>query len=107
MEKALAEAWTEAKRRQNESKQAKQLEVYAEDPVGFCTSMFGETYTDDVIKVMESVRDNPITIARSGNATGKTHGAARVAIWFYRVFSDAKIYLTAAPPLDNLRRILW
>jgi len=107
MEKALAEAWTESKRRISESKQAKQLEVYAEDPVGFCTSMFGETYTDDTIKIFESVRDNPVTIARSANAVGKTFTAARIAVFFYRVFDDAKVYLTAAPPLDNLRRILW
>ena len=53
--------------------------AYQADPVGFCEATFGETYTDDVKAMMESVRDNPVTIAKSANATGKTHGAARVA----------------------------
>ena len=34
--------------------------------------VFGERYTDDVVRVMESVRDNPVTIAKSANATGKS-----------------------------------
>lgn len=56
---------------------------------------------------MESVRDNPVTIARSANATGKTHGAARVATWFYKVFTDSQVYTAAAPPESNLRNLLW
>jgi hypothetical protein len=56
---------------------------------------------------MESVRDNPVTIAKSGNGTGKSHGAARVAIWFYKVFPGAQVYTAAAPPERNLEKILW
>lgn len=57
--------------------------------------------------MMESVRDYPITIAKSANATGKTHGAARVAVWFYKCFAEAQIYTAAAPPENNLRKLLW
>ena len=39
--------------------------------------------------------------------THNSHGAARIAVWFYRVFPDAKVYLTAAPPIENLKKILW
>ena len=46
--------------------------AYQADPVGFCESTFGETYTDDVKAMMESVRDNPVTVAKSANATGKS-----------------------------------
>jgi hypothetical protein len=56
---------------------------------------------------MESVRDNPITIARSANATGKSHGAARIAVWFYKCFPGAKVFTTAAPPEKNLKTIMW
>ena len=56
---------------------------------------------------MESVRDFPITIAKSGNATGKTHAAARIAIWFYKTFPDAQVYTSAAPPESNLKKLLW
>lgn len=83
---------------------------YQEDPVGFGCEILGETYTDDVIAMMRSVVENPVTIAKSANAVGKTHGAARVAVWFYKVFSeiaDTEVYTAAAPPESNLRRLLW
>lgn len=57
--------------------------------------------------MMESVRDNPITIAKSANATGKTHGAARVAVWFYMAFPESQVYTAAAPPENNLKKLLW
>jgi hypothetical protein len=80
---------------------------YQDDPVGFCEDVLGETLTSDVKAMMESVRDNLITIAVSANATGKSHGAARVALWFYLCHMDTKVFTAAAPPLDNLKNILW
>lgn len=81
---------------------------YADDPVGFCENIFDETYTDDVKKIMESVRDNEITIAQSSTGVGKTHSAARIASWFYKVYpGQAKVYTAAAPPFDNLNDLLW
>lgn len=81
--------------------------AYRDDPAGFGIDILGETFTDDMITVMESVRDNQITIARSANGTGKTHGAARVAAWFYKCFDGAQVYTAAAGSEDNLKRILW
>jgi hypothetical protein len=83
-----------------------QWAAYADDPVGFGEAL-GEHFTDDVKRMMESVRDYPVTIAKSANATGKTFSAARVAAWFYKAFGDAQVYCAAAPPEDNLRRLLW
>lgn len=80
---------------------------YRRDPVGFGEQELGEAYTDDIKTVMESVRDNPVTIARSGNATGKTHAAARIAIWWYKTFPGGQVYTTAAPPERNLKTLLW
>jgi hypothetical protein len=80
---------------------------YQSDPVGFCLDVLGETLTDDVQRMMESVRDNIVTVAVSANATGKTHGGARVAIWFFKAFPDCKVFTAAAPPLDNLKNLLW
>jgi len=80
---------------------------YQQDPVGFGEQVLGEWYTDDVKAMMESVRDFPITIAISANATGKTHGAARVAAWWYKAHPGAQVYTTAAPPEENLKRLLW
>jgi hypothetical protein len=83
------------------------FESYQDDPVGFCEDQFGEQYTDDVKAMMESVRDYPVTIAKSANAVGKSHGAGRVAAWFIKCFHDAQVYTAAAPPEDNLKKILW
>ena len=80
---------------------------YQTDPVAFAHDVLGEYFTDDVIRVMQSVRDYPITVARSGNGTGKTHSAARIAAWFYLCFPGAQVYTTAAPPEQNLRNLLW
>jgi len=83
------------------------LEAYQDDPVRFCEDQFGETYTDDVKAMMESVRDNSVTIAKSANATGKTHGAARTGAWFIKCFPNSQVYTAAAPPEDNLKKLLW
>jgi len=80
---------------------------YQGDPVGFGEQELGEVYTDDVKLMMESVRDNEITIAISSNAVGKTHCASRVAIWFYKAFPDSQVYTGAAPPESNLKKLLW
>lgn len=80
---------------------------YQNNPVGFGEDILGETFTDEVKILMQSVRDHPITIARSSNAVGKTHAAARVAVWFYKVFKDSQIYTAAAPPESNLKKLLW
>lgn len=82
-------------------------ERYANDPVAFGVEVLGEHFTPDIVRVLESVRDNAVTVAKSANATGKTHGAARVAVWFYKCYRGAKVYTTAAPPFKNLKDLLW
>lgn len=101
-----AKAELELRRRKSENAPVG-WEKYQSDPAGFGRDVLGDHFTDDVITMMESVRDNPITVAKSGNAIGKSHGAARVAVWFYKAFPDAQVYTTAAPPESNLKRILW
>lgn len=75
--------------------------------MGFGRDVLGDEFTDDVKALMESVRDNPITIAKSANATGKTHAAARVAVWWYKCFPDSQVFTAAAPPENNLKKLLW
>lgn len=57
--------------------------------------------------VAEAVRDYQVTVALSANAVGKTHVAAGISLWFLRAFSPAKVITAAAPPLENLERLLW
>jgi len=80
---------------------------YQDDPVGFGEKVLGESFTDEVKILMESVRDNPVTVAQSANATGKTHGAARVAVWWYKTHQSSQVYTAAAPPESNLKKLLW
>jgi hypothetical protein len=80
---------------------------YKDDPVGFCEDVLDETLTDEVKLLANSVKDNKISIGVSATGTGKSHIAARLAIWFYSCFPGAKVFTSAAPPIDNLRQILW
>ena len=80
---------------------------YQDNPVGFSEKVLDETLTDDVKVLMESVRDQQVTVAQSANATGKTHAAARIAVWWYKCFPECQIYTAAAPPESNLKKLLW
>jgi len=37
----------------------------------------------------------------------KTHAAARIAAWFYKVFPDSQVYASAVPPESNLKKLLF
>jgi len=107
IEGAQAEAWQEAQRIIKDKKRADDLAAYRHDPVGFTQDVLGEFITDDCKEIMYSVRDSPATLAKSANGPGKSWTAARIAIWFYKVWDDAKVYLTAAPPEENIKKVLW
>jgi hypothetical protein len=87
--------------------QSQEYSCYQADPIGFGEKVLGESFTEEVKALLESVRDNPITVARSSNAVGKTHGAARAGVWWYKVFPDSQVYTAAAPPESNLKKLLW
>ncbi len=103
--KMIVEALEEAQHRAR--KRRLEFLRYRDDPVKFGEDMFGDRYTEDVKALMRSVAENPITVARSANAVGKTHCAGRIAVWFYLTFPDSQVYATAAPPLENLKNLLW
>lgn len=81
---------------------------YRDDPVGFCKDVLGDTYvTDDCKALMESVTHNKVTHGKAGNAVGKSHSAARVALWFFLTRPLSQVFLAAASPLTNLENILF
>ena len=90
-----------------ETKGASGFRSFQEDPFGFGMNVLGENFTDDVKTLMDSVRDYPITLAKSANAVGKTHAAGRIAAWFYLVHPASQVYTAAAPPESNLKKLLW
>jgi hypothetical protein len=83
------------------------LTRWQKDPIGFINVVLKERITPDVEEVCLSFRDYEKVVARSANATGKTHAAARLAFWFFLCFEESKVYTAAAPPEDNLKRVLW
>ncbi len=76
-------------------------------PVEFCATYFNDKFTPQIEEVLQSVCDNRVTIVQSANAVGKTHCAARIALWWYKEFADAKIFTTMPPPVENLEKLLW
>ena len=80
---------------------------YFDDAAGYIENVLGETLTDDLRAICESVVKYPITIAQSGNGTGKSFIESRIAMWFYDCRFEPQVYCTAAPPLSNLENILW
>ena len=73
---------------------------YQADPVGYARDVLGITVTDDIATMLESVRDNRITIARSCTGSGKSHGGKVAGYWFYNSFPDSRVY-TIANPFEN------
>lgn len=80
---------------------------YQNDPVGFIEKELREKVTPDIARMLESVRDFTTTHGRSANSVGKTHGIARLAVWWYMCHEGSKVYTSAAPPESNLRNLLW
>lgn len=80
---------------------------YENDPVGFIREVLKEDITPDIQELAMSVLNYPVTHGRSANSVGKTHGIARIAVWWYKCRRGAKIYTAAAPPESNLKDLLW
>lgn len=72
VEAANREAYERAARIKKSNQAALDLSDYQQAPVDFCRDKLGMSLiTDDIANLMNSVRDNPVTIARSANAVGK------------------------------------
>lgn len=95
------------RRRRSAPKQSSKQAKYGNNLLGYAETVLGAQFTEDQKRVAQSVQDFPITIVKSANAVGKTHVAAHLAVAFYQVFEDAQVYTAAAPPEDNLKRLLW
>lgn len=82
--------------------------MYAGRPLAFAHEVLGVTeLSSDQVEMIESVRDNTVTVAMSATAVGKTFLLAVLALYFYKCYRDVEIYAAAAPPSDNLRILLW
>jgi hypothetical protein len=80
---------------------------YFDDPAGYIEDVLGETLTDDLRAICESVVKYSVTIAQSGNGTGKSFIESRIALWFFDCRTEPQVFAAAAPPQANLENILW
>lgn len=81
--------------------------VYEHDPISFCEKELGYNYAPKIKEMFLSIEENSLTLLKSCNSYGKTHGLASAIAWYLRCKKDPKIYMSAAPPIDNLVNILW
>ena len=82
------------------------LKEWRDNPLQFHTSLFDRILWDKQVEVIESVRDNPRTVVKSGNTVGKTHISAEIVLWFLSTHYPAKV-ITTAPTWTQVEEILW
>lgn len=80
---------------------------YQNDPVGFCRDVLGDSFPPQIDELLESLVGTEVTAGMSSNAFGKSYAGARAALWFFLCYPNSQIYVSAAPPETNIRRILW
>lgn len=76
------------------------------DPVWWARTVLGWHPWSAQARILESVRDNPDTSARSCHGAGKSALAAVVALWFLYNHRSS-IVITTAPTARQVRGILW
>ena len=69
-------------------------------------NFFGRPWSKQ-IEIIESVRDNIITLVRSCNNVGKTWTAAAVILWFLDVYRPNATVVSTSKTYDSVRYMLW
>jgi phage terminase large subunit len=83
------------------------LKASRDNPAFFLRRVLGvETLTPQQMQICDSVKDNRRTAAPSGHGIGKTHLAARLALWFLYCYPHSKV-LTTAPTWHQVEHLLW
>lgn len=83
------------------------LVEYAQaNPIWWLGVVFGVKPWAKQTEIIESVRDNAITMVKSCHAIGKSWVAARIALWFLFTHPNSIVF-TTAPTMRQVREILW
>lgn len=94
---------------EEEQKRNDELIGYSRDCLAYCRRYFkGEIYSDDIQQLFNEISIYPVVGVQSANSTGKTHSAARIIKWFIDTHSPlgtCEVYVSAAPPAENLNRV--
>lgn len=77
------------------------------DPVWFATEILGESLWSKQRAILESVRDNPRTAARSCHGVGKTFTASVVVPWWLAAWPDEAVAVVTAPTWLQVKEQVW
>lgn len=75
-------------------------------PLWWLDKAFGVKFWKAQAEIIESVRDNSRTSARSCHGIGKSHLAGNTALWFLYTFPYS-IILTTAPTWRQVEKLVW
>lgn len=79
---------------------------YRTRPVEFCHEVLGSSPWSKQIEILEAVRDHKRVAVASGHKVGKSNTAAKVALWFYASFDDARVVMSSTTA-RQVEAILW
>jgi phage terminase large subunit len=82
---------------------AKQREIWAKNPILYFEQRLGVLMYDKLAEILESVRDNPLTLVYSANGVGKTHLAGGLPVWWLECFDPSVVLITGSsfPTIKN------
>lgn len=85
----------------------KHLSVYKDDPIKFCKSILeAHLIYEGQRKILESVRDYPITVVPSGHSTSKSASASFLTLWWLATRYKARVIVTA-PTWRQLQTVFY
>lgn len=82
------------------------IEWWRQEPAIFVKEILQVELWSKQREIIESVRDNPRTIVRSGSAVGKTAVAACTSLWFLACFKPCTV-LTTGKSFRQVKEQLW
>lgn len=86
---------------------ARTLTRYQHDPVGYVQRVLGVDFLwEQMVAILESIRDNPFTAVAACHASSKTFTAACAALWWFQSFRPSKV-VTTAPGGRQVGDLLW
>jgi hypothetical protein len=78
---------------------------YRDRPLDFFQNVLNKHLTPDQIQVVESVKQNPITLVPSSHGQGKTALGGWLVLWW--VYCVGGLCITTAPTQRQVKELLW
>ncbi len=83
------------------------LSKYKDDPIKFCKSILeAHLIYDGQKRILESIKEYPITVVPSGHSTGKSSSAAFITLWWITTRFKSRVIVTA-PTWRQLQTVFY